>query len=124
MPMKIIFAAVLISVVDTDVAERTSTWKNIFPEFDQRVTKLIELPRLRGGMGVFGTIATPPYCEKYDGDPSHCKCMPGCRCAHCNERTGFKNIMKGRYPRPQNLSSFGPEPKPTLSGNDEISLEF
>jgi hypothetical protein len=81
-------------------------------------------PRLRGGMGVGGGVGGkgafgmthPQFCEKYDGNPDNCKCPPGCRCGHCNIRTGYSDILKSRYPRPRNLSSYGRAPYPTPCG--------
>jgi hypothetical protein len=72
--------------------------------------------RLRGGMGVFG-ITHPQFSEMYNSSSAQCNCLAGCRCAHCNERTGYKNILKGSYPRPKNLASYGRGPDPVPIGD-------
>ena len=71
---------------------------------------------LRGGMGIAGTTY-PDYCEMYDGNPKSCKCMPGCRCSHCNERTGFARTLKSKPPVPPHSPSYYDRgPYPTLTG--------
>ena len=47
--------------------------------------------RLRGGMGLLG-MTYPHYVEQWDGEDDNCRCMMGCRCAHCWKRNqGEKN---------------------------------
>jgi hypothetical protein len=48
--------------------------------------------RLRGGMGGLCGSTEPEYVEKYDGNPFHCRCIAGCTCPHCMQRTK-KDIM-------------------------------
>ena len=56
--------------------------------------------RLRGGMekgGLQGRYVVP-HIPVWDGNPANCKCLMNCRCAHCNEISGFENVLERSYP--------------------------
>jgi hypothetical protein len=47
--------------------------------------------------GLQGRYAVP-HIPVWDGNPANCKCLMNCRCAHCNEITGFEEVLERSYP--------------------------